>query len=262
MGESSRPPPFVICHLCGRKYGTKSISIHIPQCQEKWEAENRKLPKQLRRTLPTQPNYEVLRSGKFNPRAVEDLNAQAFESSKAQLIPCKHCGRTFYPEKLPIHLRSCTADNPSRPPPSSAPPVKSSNTSTSESKQKSILGYNKSRKLSDSRIITNDKSGEYDSIASNARKLSDSQLNSTANESDDSGSRPLNTVDENVKVGDEEAEESSTVLCCICMEQIPRSLIQNHLVRCNEEKAKQYLDEGVIERSRKASRPRTRTLHR
>ena len=33
----------------GRKYGTKSIEVHEPQCLEKWIIENNNLPKHLRR---------------------------------------------------------------------------------------------------------------------------------------------------------------------------------------------------------------------
>ena len=38
-GRTKLPPPvaikdpvYVICYICGRKYGTKSIDIHEPQC--------------------------------------------------------------------------------------------------------------------------------------------------------------------------------------------------------------------------------------
>uniref|UniRef100_A0A2I2YS77 C2HC/C3H-type domain-containing protein n=1 Tax=Gorilla gorilla gorilla TaxID=9595 RepID=A0A2I2YS77_GORGO len=30
-----RRPPAVVCYICGREYGTKSISIHEPQCLKK-----------------------------------------------------------------------------------------------------------------------------------------------------------------------------------------------------------------------------------
>lgn len=34
-----RKPSTVTCYICGRAYGTASISIHEKQCQKKWEAE-------------------------------------------------------------------------------------------------------------------------------------------------------------------------------------------------------------------------------
>ena len=43
LSPSDRMP--VSCYICGRDFGTKSISIHIPNCIKKWEAEQKKLPK-------------------------------------------------------------------------------------------------------------------------------------------------------------------------------------------------------------------------
>ena len=37
----------------------------------------------------------------------EEMNELAWESSKAQLIPCENCGRKFAPDRLPVHQRSC-----------------------------------------------------------------------------------------------------------------------------------------------------------
>jgi hypothetical protein len=31
-GGGPQQPVYVICYICGRKYGTKSIDIHEPQC--------------------------------------------------------------------------------------------------------------------------------------------------------------------------------------------------------------------------------------
>lgn len=38
---------------------------------------------------------------------LEAMNAAAYESSKAQLIPCDNCGRTFFPDRLTVHQKSC-----------------------------------------------------------------------------------------------------------------------------------------------------------
>jgi hypothetical protein len=32
----------------------------------------------------------------------------------AQLIPCENCGRKFAPDRLPIHLKSCTKEHPAK----------------------------------------------------------------------------------------------------------------------------------------------------
>uniref|UniRef100_A0A8C3NE86 C2HC/C3H-type domain-containing protein n=2 Tax=Geospiza parvula TaxID=87175 RepID=A0A8C3NE86_GEOPR len=55
-----RRPPTVICYVCGREYGTKSISIHEPQCLKKWHQENEKLPKSLRRPEPKKPEVRTV----------------------------------------------------------------------------------------------------------------------------------------------------------------------------------------------------------
>ncbi|XP_066914973.1 zinc finger protein 474-like isoform X1 [Clytia hemisphaerica] len=107
-----KPPPYVICYLCGRKYGTKSIVIHEPSCIKKWHAENKKLPKHLRRKMPTKPDYSKLASGDYDGNYVDQMNDAAYKAAQEQLIPCGNCGRTFLPERLQVHQKSCTVDNP------------------------------------------------------------------------------------------------------------------------------------------------------
>lgn len=31
----------------------------------------------------------------------------AEESARGQLLPCENCGRTFQPDRLPVHMKSC-----------------------------------------------------------------------------------------------------------------------------------------------------------
>lgn len=99
----SRRPGFRICYICGREFGSQSIAIHEPQCLEKWRIENSKLPKHLRRPEPSKPQ-PVGGSGAYNLQAA---NEEAFQSAQAQLLPCEHCGRTFLPDRLLVHQRSC-----------------------------------------------------------------------------------------------------------------------------------------------------------
>ena len=37
----------------------------------------------------------------------EQQNEAAWEASKAQLVPCPNCGRTFAPDRLTVHQRAC-----------------------------------------------------------------------------------------------------------------------------------------------------------
>ena len=50
-----RRPPTIVCYICGREFGSKSISIHEPQCLEKWHVENARLPPHQRRPEPKKP---------------------------------------------------------------------------------------------------------------------------------------------------------------------------------------------------------------
>ena len=37
----------------------------------------------------------------------ERFNEAAWQSAQSQLVPCENCGRTFAPDRLPIHQRGC-----------------------------------------------------------------------------------------------------------------------------------------------------------
>lgn len=103
--------PYVICYICQRKYGSKSIGIHEPQCLEKWKLENSQLPKSQRRPLPQKPKElpPISATGKYDNVA---YNEAAYQSAAAQMIPCEVCGRTFNPDRLPIHQKSCRPGRP------------------------------------------------------------------------------------------------------------------------------------------------------
>ncbi|EFN75757.1 Zinc finger protein 474 [Harpegnathos saltator] len=88
------------CYICSREFGTASFPIHEPKCMEKWERENNSLPPSQRRPRPQRPSVGIEHT---------DWNAAAWEESQEQLVPCAKCGRTFLPERLPIHERSCKA---------------------------------------------------------------------------------------------------------------------------------------------------------
>lgn len=86
------------CYICGREFGTASLSLHEPKCLEKWERENASLPSNLRRKRPVKPEGNI---------SQKEWNQLAWESSQATLVPCTNCGRTFFPDRLEVHQRSC-----------------------------------------------------------------------------------------------------------------------------------------------------------
>lgn len=105
-GPPPKPAPavrFVLCYICGRQFGSKSIDIHEPQCLEKWKIENSKLPREHRRPLPKKPEVATA-GGKYDVNA---MNEAAWQSSQANLVPCPNCGRTFNPDRLSVHLKAC-----------------------------------------------------------------------------------------------------------------------------------------------------------
>lgn len=94
----------VVCYICGREFGSSSITIHEPQCMKKWKAENNNLPKSQRRPPPKKPEILPNIDGKIDN---ERFNEAAWQSSQSQMLPCENCGRTFNPDRLPIHQRGC-----------------------------------------------------------------------------------------------------------------------------------------------------------
>jgi hypothetical protein len=70
----------------------------MPQCRQKLEAENARLPKHLRRKIPDAP--PEIKPGQTQSDA-------AFETFNQNLAECERCGRTFLPDRLEVHLRSC-----------------------------------------------------------------------------------------------------------------------------------------------------------
>ena len=122
-------PPTVVCYICGREYGSRSISIHKPQCLRKFELENKKLPIKERKPLPqkpinhaaivvtsqehTMPHSTIGSRGIYGQEVLQDAADQYFQYCYSEwekdLITCKTCGRTFAPERHAKHAHKCKA---------------------------------------------------------------------------------------------------------------------------------------------------------
>ncbi|XP_044536010.1 zinc finger protein 474 [Gracilinanus agilis] len=98
-----RRPSFKLCYICGREFGSQSLSIHEPQCLRKWHNENNKLPRHLRRPPPRKPQ-PLGSTVSYNLRT---LNKAGLQSGQAQPLPCEHCGQTFLPDDLAVHQKTC-----------------------------------------------------------------------------------------------------------------------------------------------------------
>lgn len=109
------PPKARICYICGRPTLLPGYQQHVVQCKALFEKREMAKPPKERRPCPRDPMESMGRSGKagrFEDEAA--FNDAAMKSWEQTLLPCQFCGRTFLPEKLPIHNRSCSVSNPSR----------------------------------------------------------------------------------------------------------------------------------------------------
>ncbi|XP_059474376.1 ubiquitin carboxyl-terminal hydrolase 31-like [Neocloeon triangulifer] len=90
------------CYLCGRSFATLSLPLHEPICLRKWRQDNEKLPQEQRKPEPRPPQNH------FTDVLEREENFGAmYESHLEQLVPCGGCGRTFLPERLEVHTKSC-----------------------------------------------------------------------------------------------------------------------------------------------------------
>jgi len=112
---TKRGPPTVVCYICGRAFGTASISIHIPQCAKKFENEQLNKPKSERRPLPQAP-AALPAGGSYTHEDIDAFNEAASRQYKdTACISCEYCGRNFKDDRtLVIHHRSCSSDRPAK----------------------------------------------------------------------------------------------------------------------------------------------------
>ncbi|XP_050433068.1 zinc finger protein 474-like [Adelges cooleyi] len=97
-----KPQP---CYVCGRLFGSASIGIHEPQCLIKWTRDNDSLPPHLRRPVPTKPEIIIdAATGQVDQQATRE---EYWKTYLSQLVPCDRCQRTFDPDRLEVHQRSC-----------------------------------------------------------------------------------------------------------------------------------------------------------
>ncbi|ETV95737.1 hypothetical protein H310_10810 [Aphanomyces invadans] len=118
----AKRPKVRTCYVCGRDYGLSSYEIHLKQCKQLWIAQEELKPLKERRPVPEPPHAlvssecgDVPSAYDLTPEQLEAQNRaaqQAFENKVME--KCAFCGRTFNPERLAIHNRSCTAEHPAK----------------------------------------------------------------------------------------------------------------------------------------------------
>mmetsp|Transcript_33350 Transcript_33350/g.58491 ORF Transcript_33350/g.58491 Transcript_33350/m.58491 type:complete len:355 (-) Transcript_33350:43-1107(-) len=102
-------PRALVCHICGREFGTTSLGIHQKTCARLWEERESKKPKKERKPLPQAPS-EIAIGGVQDIEAHNKAASAAFEEQVMR--QCPNCYRTFLEDRLEIHLRSCRPDRP------------------------------------------------------------------------------------------------------------------------------------------------------
>lgn len=119
-----------VCYICGRQYGLSSYEIHLKQCKELFIAREAKKDPKERKKLPEDPMLAItLKQSTYTSQSntskasattngdldLDEINRLATATFNTETLEtCVYCGRTFLAEKLTIHNRSCTADNPAR----------------------------------------------------------------------------------------------------------------------------------------------------
>jgi hypothetical protein len=116
-------PKTRVCYVCGRQYGLHSFEIHLKQCKELWIAREAEKDPRDRKKLPEDPMLKLGVGGDSEDggspmptaKQLEEINKLSSAAFNTEALDtCAFCGRTFLPEKLLIHNRSCTAENPAR----------------------------------------------------------------------------------------------------------------------------------------------------
>jgi hypothetical protein len=107
-------PSMLGCPLCGREFGSLSLNIHMKTCKNKFEIEQNVLPKSKRRSVDNiiekfNDGNKGIEPGKYNIDAIND-NAYKIYTNES-LVPCEICGRTFLPDRLLVHQKSCKKKN-------------------------------------------------------------------------------------------------------------------------------------------------------
>ncbi len=47
--------------------------------------------------------------------SLDEINAAAYEATKASFVPCENCGRRFAADRIQVHQRSCKPGNAAKP---------------------------------------------------------------------------------------------------------------------------------------------------
>eukprot|EP00999_Lentomonas_sp_LEN2_P002566 NODE_448_length_1493_cov_40.515373_g416_i0.p1 GENE.NODE_448_length_1493_cov_40.515373_g416_i0~~NODE_448_length_1493_cov_40.515373_g416_i0.p1 ORF type:complete len:411 (+),score=55.62 NODE_448_length_1493_cov_40.515373_g416_i0:121-1353(+) len=92
------PPRFFTCYLCSQQYAKHSLPIHQKTCYDKALTEWNKKPANARGPPPTHP---------ADAPPPDQAGTAGAAPVVGRLQPCKHCGRTFQPDRIEKHEGAC-----------------------------------------------------------------------------------------------------------------------------------------------------------
>lgn len=82
----------------------------MKSCKKQWTEREKRKPKSERRPLPQEPEqFEemALNPSSMTAEKIEEYAEAANDQYNNNLASCPNCDRTFLPDRLEIHLRSC-----------------------------------------------------------------------------------------------------------------------------------------------------------
>lgn len=98
--------------MCGANALLTSFHLHLRKCEAKFLAQQELKPTKDRLPVPPDPFKELAVGGRA-PTKTQIDKANSIAASQG-MVHCPHCARTFIEDRLSIHLKSCSADKPSR----------------------------------------------------------------------------------------------------------------------------------------------------
>lgn len=77
-------PRTLVCYICGREYGTKSLEIHIKACEKKWDNQQSLLPSKKRKACPEAPRgfKNMIRAAQGKKPLLKYADEEALDTEK------------------------------------------------------------------------------------------------------------------------------------------------------------------------------------
>jgi hypothetical protein len=106
---SSSPYVVLSCYCCGSPFGQRTYNDHVIDCLAKREAQQLRLPEELRTTLGPRPAVTLPTAFGAARELVNAYNAAALEVYRASHPACPVCQALFEPSRILSHHRACAA---------------------------------------------------------------------------------------------------------------------------------------------------------